>query len=132
MTKRIKDKRDLLAKEIKKYDYLFASNKLYNSNKDHPRYRIAEMFLKRCGRVKLVADIGCGRGIFFNRLQKLGFLVFGLEPSNFIVKSLKSPFVSRGTCDDIPFADDLFDVVFCLDVLEHIPERLIQESLKEL
>lgn len=132
MTKGNKNKRDLLAKEIKKYDYLFANNKLYNSNKDHPRYGIAEKFLKRCGRVKLVADIGCGRGIFFNRLQKLGFLVFGLEPSNFIVKSLKSPFVSRGTCDDIPFTDDIFDVVFCLDVLEHIPESLIRESLREL
>lgn len=132
MKKRVKNNRDLLKKEIKKYDYLFANNKLYNSNKKHLRYDIAERMIKEAGQVKIVADIGSGRGIFFDRLKKKGFKVFGLEPSGFIVNSLKSPFIIRGTCDAIPFADNLFDLVFCLDVLEHIPEGLIKESLSEL
>ena len=119
-----KNKNYILEKEIKKYDYLFENNDLYNSNKNHPRYGIAEKLLKKCGKVKLVADIGCGRGIFFEILQQKGLQV--------IVNSKKSPFIVRGTCDNIPFADNLFDVVFCLDVLEHIPEVLISDSLKEL
>ena len=132
MTNNLKNKNHILEKEIKKYNYLFENNNLYNANKNHPRYAIAEKFLKRCGKVKLVADIGCGRCIFFDMLQEKGLQVFGLEPSTVIVNSKKSPFVIQGTCDNIPFANNLFDVVFCLDVLEHIPGILISDSLKEL
>lgn len=131
-TNNLKNKNLILEKEIKKYDYLYKNNDLYNANKNHPRYVIAEKLLLNCGQVKLVADIGCGRCIFFDILQKRRLQVFGLDPSMVIVNSKKSPFVIQGTCDKIPFADDLFDVVFCLDVLEHIPEVLISDSLKEL
>lgn len=126
------NKNHLLEKEVKKYDYLFENNDLYNANKNHPRYAMAEKFLKKCGRVKLVADIGCGRCIFLEKLQKKGLQVFGLDPSKVIINSKKSPFVIYGTCDNTPFADNLFDVVFCLDVIEHIPGILISDSLKEL
>ncbi len=132
MTSNPNKKNRILEKEIKKYDYLFKNNVLYNANKNHPRYAIAEKLLDKCGKVKLVADIGCGRCIFFEMLQKRKLQVFGLEPSRFIVNSKKSPFVIYGTCDNIPYADNLFDVVFCLDVLEHIPGVLILDSLKEL
>ena len=132
MTRNLRNKSHILEKEIKKYDYLFENNDLYNANKNHPRYAVAEKFLKKCGKVKLVADIGCGRGIFFDMLQRKGLQVFGLDPSIIIINSKKSPFIIQGTCDNIPFADDLFDVVFCLDVLEHIPGILISDSLKEL
>lgn len=131
-TNNLKNKNLILEKEIKKYDYLYKNNDLYNANKNHPRYAVALKLLLNCGRVKLVADIGCGRCIFFDVLQKRGLHVFGLDPSKVIVNAKKSPFVIRGTCDKIPYADNLFDVVFCLDVLEHIPEVLISDSLKEL
>lgn len=131
-TNNLKNKNLILEKEIKKYDYLYKNNDLYNANKNHPRYDIAEKLLKKCGKVKLVADIGCGRCIFFDRLQQRGLQVFGLDPSGFVVNSKKSPFITYGTCDNTPFADNLFDVVFCLDVLEHIPEVLISNSLEEL
>lgn len=132
MGSNLKNKNHILEKEIKKYDYLFENNDLYNANRNHPRYDIAEKLLKKCERVKLVADIGCGRCIFFEKLQRKGLQVFGVDPSMVIINSKKSPFVIYGTCDDTPFADNLFDVVFCLDVLEHIPEILIPNSLKEL
>ena len=127
-----KNKNHILEEEIKKYDYLFENNNLYNANKNHPRYAVAEKLLKSCGKVKLVADIGCGRGIFFDKLQKKGLQVIGMDPSMVIVNLRKSPFIVQGTCDSIPFANNLFDVVFCLDVLEHIPEKLISDSLREL
>ena len=127
-----KNKNHILEEEIRKYDYLFKNNNLYNANKNHPRYAVAEKLLKSCGKVKLVADIGCGRGIFFDKLQKKGLQVIGMDPSMVIVNSRKSPFIVQGTCDNTPFANDLFDVVFCLDVLEHIPEKLISDSLREL
>ncbi len=122
----------VLQREIQKYDHLFETNTIYNANTEHPRYDVAERFLKRCEGVQLVADIGTGRGIFLKRLQRLGLQVFAVEPSRIIIERLKSPFIVYGTCDDLPFASDLFDVVFCLDVLEHIPERLTDESLREL
>ena len=122
----------LLDREIRKYDYLFEHNVLYNANTVHPRYDAAEAFLRRCGKVKVVGDIGSGRGIFFDRLRAQGYETFALEPSTVVVNQRKSPYFIRGTCDDMPYADSLFDVVFCLDVLEHIPGALISRSLKEL
>lgn len=70
--------------------------------------------------------------MFLERLQKKGYEVFGVEPSRVAVETLKSPFVVLGTCSAIPYASDLFDVVVCLDVLEHIPSTLTRDSLREL
>lgn len=128
----VDDKSDLLRQEIVKYDHLFATNERYNANEQHPRYDIAAKFIERCGDVHLVADIGAGRGLFLERLQKKGYEVFGVEPSRVAVETLKSPFVVLGTCSAIPYASDLFDVVVCLDVLEHIPSTLTRDSLREL
>ena len=126
------DKSELLRQEIGKYDHLFATNECYNANEQHPRYDIAEQFLARCGDVRLVVDIGAGRGLFLERLRKKGYQVFGVEPSRVVLETLKSPFVVFGACNEIPYASELFDVVFCLDVLEHIPDALTSDSLREL
>lgn len=124
--------RKILDKEIKKYDYLFKNNPIYNANKVHPRYDAAEVFLKRCGKVKTVGDMGSGRGIFFDRLTAKGYTTFAMEPSMVMVNERQSPYFIRGTCDDTPYANEQFDVVFCLDVFEHIPSSLIPKSLTEL
>lgn len=128
----VHDRNELLRQEIVKYDHLFATNERYNANERHPRYDIAERFLSRCGDVRRVADIGTGRGVLLERLRRRGYQVFGVEPSRVALKALKSRFVVSGTCSEIPYASDIFNVVFCLDVLEHIPETLTLESLREL
>lgn len=74
-------------------------------------------------------DVGCGRGELMRVAQALGYRpVYGMEA----VPGLCNEFVINGTIDDIPYPDKSFDVVCCVDVIEHILETDIVIGLKEL
>lgn len=42
------------------------------------------------------------------------------------------PVFVRATADQLPFADDSFDVVVSLDMVEHLPQQIRQTSIQEL
>ncbi len=120
-----------LKKEIKKYDFLFSKYKDYNSNPNHERFIIAKKFLSYIN-AKKVLDVGVGRGHFFKFLDKEGYDLKGIEPSLEARKLIKDKRVINAYSHKLPFKNSSFDVVVCLDVLEHIPRELITKSLKEI
>lgn len=73
-----------------------------------------------------VLDIGCGDGLFFERLLKLGGTVEGLESE----AALVSPATQHGYSVHIGPFDETFSthksyaLVLMLDVLEHLPNPL--------
>lgn len=76
-------------------------------------------------------DVGSGTGGTVLALRKLG-KVIGLEPSERAVAScrkLNLPNVVRGTAESLPFRESAFDLISCLDVLEHVtdPVRVLRE-----
>lgn len=74
-------------------------------------------------------DVGTGRGELMRVAQSLGYRpVYGTEA----VPALCGDFVMNATIDDLPFPDNAFDVVTCVDVIEHILEPDIVPGLKEL
>jgi len=74
-------------------------------------------------------DVSTGRGELMRVAQSLGFRpVYGTEA----VPELCNEFVVNATIDDIPFPDNSFDVVTCVDVIEHILEPDIVPGLLEL
>ena len=83
-------------------------------------------------------DIGCGEGLF-GRLAKDHFRhISGIDCSISALKSARSEGVDAIMADldegHLPFSDDSFDWISCLDVIEHVfdPEHLLDEIYRVL
>jgi 2-polyprenyl-6-hydroxyphenyl methylase/3-demethylubiquinone-9 3-methyltransferase len=87
-------------------------------------------------------DIGCGGGLLAEEFARLGCAVVGVDPSEESLASARTHAASkelaieyqRATGEALPFADDSFDLVYCCDVLEHVPDlpRVIAETARVL
>ena len=68
-------------------------------------------------------DIGCGPGFFLEAAQTKGYDVFGLDPSEYIVKVAGEKFGERiklGVIESADYAAERFDLVVAFDTFEHI------------
>jgi 2-polyprenyl-6-hydroxyphenyl methylase/3-demethylubiquinone-9 3-methyltransferase len=80
---------------------------------------------------KAVLDLGCGGGFMAAALTERGATVTGVDPSEAAIAAARRHAetnhlyidyrVARG--ERLPFADGSFDIVVCVDVLEHIEDR---------
>ncbi|MDM7952005.1 MAG: bifunctional 2-polyprenyl-6-hydroxyphenol methylase/3-demethylubiquinol 3-O-methyltransferase UbiG [Cyanobium sp. CZS 25K] len=84
-----------------------------------------------------VLDVGCGGGYTCEFLARRGALVTGIDRSNACISAARSHAAGMelpiryhsGLAEGLPFAAGSFDVVICVDVLEHVdcPEAVIRE-----
>lgn len=76
-----------------------------------------------------ILDIGCGGGALAYQLDKMGFRVYASD----ITQGLKLPNISWTYWDlnskTIPYDNDFFDYVVCVEVIEHLenPHDLIRK-----
>lgn len=122
--------------EIYKYDYLYQNNPAYGQiNTDEPRFVVALNYTNSIQGVKTILDAGVGRGGFYN-LIKTRYDVFGLEPSQTAITKFHSgdQRIKNILIQEIPghYQQATFDLVTCLDVLEHIPISEIDETLRAI
>ena len=78
-----------------------------------------------------ILDIGCGTGLTMNFLAPYGE-VTGLDVSEDALEFCRQRGlnnVTLGSADELPFDDNTFDLVFALDVLEHVENdyKAVQE-----
>lgn len=102
---------------------------------------IIEEFGKDIGQ-DTVLDIGCGGGLFAEKVAKLGCQVTGVDLSQRSIRTARyhaeqmglsiTYLVSSG--EELPFEDNTFDLVFCCDVLEHVSDvnTVIAQSARVL
>lgn len=62
-----------------------------------------------------ILDIGCGEGILVEEYQAKGYNIIGLD------KHYQSNLVQRGDIINNNLLSQGFDLIICLDVLEHLP-----------
>lgn len=75
-------------------------------------------------------DFGCGNGYAVKRMRELGESWYGLEYSKMAFdRYLQEPFFFHGTTKQ--FEDKQFDMGYSTDVFEHIPEDIIDETIKD-
>ncbi len=67
-----------------------------------------------------VLDIGCGRGLVGELVREAGGRYLGAD----LVPSGEGFPLTRADAARLPFADESFDAVFCIDAFEHIPQPL--------
>jgi len=122
---------DILSKEIDKY------NKVWK----HPRYsywshEVAEMpniiAWAKSKPIRKILILGCGQGYGLHYLSMEGFSVYGLDIVNVLAFSKFKDRVVTAPLWDTGFKDLEFDACIAIDVLEHIPEDKVADSLAEI
>ncbi len=84
---------------------------------------------------KTILDVGCGNGAFINRLahefpERFEKIV-GLDPCREALTYVKTEKVNENI-NGIPFEANSFDLVSCLEVLEHLPQQDFEKGLSEI
>jgi SAM-dependent methyltransferase len=85
-----------------------------------------------------VLNIGVGNGFLEAILQKSGKNVFALDPSLAAIEALKKNLglsdaaVRFGYSQEMPFADNSFDVVIMSEVIEHLDSEILSKTLLEV
>jgi SAM-dependent methyltransferase len=86
-----------------------------------------------------VLDLGCGEGAVSGLLSATGAAVTGLDPSTVALEraSARHPglrFELPADDGSLPFGDGTFELVVCLNVLEHVADtqRLMSEARRVL
>ena len=89
-----------------------------------------------------VLDIGCAGGFLTEELARRGARVSGIDPAGDAIAAARSHATQEGLSIDyrlgigeqLPWPDDSFDVVTCVDVLEHVGsvDRVLAEAARVL
>ena len=77
---------------------------------------------------KTALEVGSGGGILTEEIAKMGFMTTGIEPSDQSIATASNHAklsglnikYDKGFGEDLPYANNSFDCVFCCDVLEHV------------
>lgn len=100
------------------------------------RYPI-ELISPYLKKTDVVLDVGCGDGKLTSLLAKKVKEVYGidklrrpLEFAKLLIVS-KNVFLKEGNALDIPYQDEMFDVITAFDVIEHISTSEVRLFLKE-
>jgi SAM-dependent methyltransferase len=80
-------------------------------------------------------DVGCAKGFLVKALYNLGVDSYGIDASDYAITKVPEEINNRvklGLASDLPYKNGEFDLVTILDVLEHIPEELANQTCAEL
>jgi SAM-dependent methyltransferase len=81
--------------------------------------------------VESLLDVGCGDGRITNLMAERAQRVVGLDASAQALSYVKTETV-RSNVDELPFAERSFDLVTCIQVLEHLPRPVLRRTLSQL
>src|SRR5688572_10620308 len=84
--------------------------------------------------VKSLLDVGCGNGMFLQRVRALRpdiKTLHGVDRSAAALAHVGVP-TTQASIDSLPLPDREFDCVTCLEVVEHLPIGIYERALNQL
>ena len=130
-------RKEIEKKIIKRFDEL---SSIFPGEINPNDFRVKKI-LKFLGKPsdKKILDLGCGKGRFCRKLKDAGFMnIIGAEPSKELIKTARKnnkdiKFI-QASATDLPFSDNEFDSLICIEVLGHIPdtEKAVNEMARVL
>jgi SAM-dependent methyltransferase len=85
-----------------------------------------------------ILEVGCGTGFWLDTFSSMVDGVYGLDYSLGMLEQAKhrpSPLVLlRGDAIHLPYQDDFFDLLYCVDAIHHFrkPDKFISEAFRVL
>jgi ubiquinone/menaquinone biosynthesis C-methylase UbiE len=82
-----------------------------------------------------VLDIGCAKGFLVKDLLALGIDAYGIDISKYALMNCEPEVIGRlqiGSAEDLPYPDDSFDAVLCINTLHNLPRDLCKVALREM
>ncbi len=77
--------------------------------------------IKKISKNNKVLDVGCGYGEYLNLYEERGAVVAGMDVDKEAIKGIKN--ARYASITSIPFEDNSFDTLNCIDVLEHVDDE---------
>lgn len=118
---------------IKTSEYLAKGDYHKNLDKNwrfYPVYlakmKLVENFLNSQGYGKKILDLGCGEGILVSKYREKEYDIIGLD------FNYQSELVLKGNVIGTGFSDSFFDMILCLDVIEHLSFTEQEQALNEI
>jgi len=115
------------------YAYKGEYHRKIDENWSYYKYYMAKNnFIKKyiCSNISKnakILDAGCGEGVLIEDLYRNGYKnVRGID------LNYSSLFVIRASITYIPFKSEIFDLVLCLDVLEHLNFEYQEKAISEI
>jgi len=81
--------------------------------------------------VESILDIGCGEGSFLNMLQYKINTIVGLDVSRVALRYVRGQKI-QANAEKLPFKNRSFDLITCLEVLEHLKQETFIKAIEEI
>lgn len=102
-----------------------------------PRFHYFDRYIQSWENLQ-VLDVGCGGGFTCEYLAKRGAIVSGIDQSQPCIQVAQQHALhhhlsiryQHGVAEKLPYADATFDVVVCVDVLEHVAD--LRQTVSEI
>ncbi len=107
----------------------------YTSYQDDDSFvRLCDVFMDNL-QPRRVLDVGCAKGFLMGRFIERGVDTCGIDLSEYAVSEASEivrPHIQLASILEIPFPDNSFDLVVCMETLEHIEPHLVPQAISEL